>query len=85
MVCVHCGLRASYFALERHDNSNEISPHLNLYGIDAEGNEVLFTKDHIIPVSKGGKDVLSNLQVLCIVCNMRKGDSTNTHTTKVST
>lgn len=29
--------------------------------------------DHIVPVSKGGKSVPSNLQVLCSKCNGRKG------------
>lgn len=30
--------------------------------------------DHIQPVSKGGKTIVSNLQVLCITCNRRKSN-----------
>lgn len=51
--------------------------HLNLYGVrPGTGNEVLMTKDHIFPKSKGGAGGLSNLQTMCEKCNRRKGDAT---------
>lgn len=33
--------------------------------------------DHIIPISKGGKTVRSNLQVLCYKCNLSKSNKTD--------
>ena len=32
------------------------------------------TKDHIIPKSKGGKDILDNFQTMCFECNTKKGN-----------
>lgn len=36
------------------------------------------TKDHIVPVSRGGRNDAANLQVLCRPCNSRKHDRLTT-------
>lgn len=42
------------------------------------------TVDHVIPVSKGGKTVLSNLQLLHRDCNLRKADQLPTSKKKTA-
>jgi ATP adenylyltransferase len=39
--------------------------------------------DHIIPRSKGGKDVLSNFQALCYTCNAQKSNKDDTDFRKI--
>jgi 5-methylcytosine-specific restriction endonuclease McrA len=73
--CVCCGIEGKYFAKER-DRKSDVY-HLNLYAIDENGEEVLMTKDHIIPRSKGGKDNISNYQTMCERCNEAKGNNLN--------
>lgn len=75
-VCKKCGLVGTFFGLEQQAyTDNKDRYHFNLYGIDKDGNEVMFTKDHILPKSKGGKNILNNLQTMCVVCNNKKGNS----------
>jgi 5-methylcytosine-specific restriction endonuclease McrA len=76
--CVQCGIEGQYFALERdssRDAKTKYCYHFNLYAVNAEGVEVLMTKDHILPVSRGGKDGLHNLQPMCLHCNNQKGNT----------
>jgi 5-methylcytosine-specific restriction endonuclease McrA len=72
-TCCKCGLEATFMASERDYCSESNNYHLNLYGI-RDGLEILFTKDHILPKSKGGKNNLLNYQTMCVTCNLEKGN-----------
>ncbi len=82
LSCVECGLKGCFLALEKSlydDGGDEQEKegrgyHLNLYALNELGQEVLMTKDHIYPRSKGGIDHISNLQTMCVKCNERKAD-----------
>jgi hypothetical protein len=71
--CAGCGLKPRFFAVEKTMGEND-KYHLNLYGIDDTGDEVLMTVDHVIPKSKGGKNSMTNTQTMCYPCNARKKD-----------
>ena len=68
--CIRCGIKGKYFALEKDRSQKTKRWHFNLYALDAQGNEVLMTKDHIFP---NGNDNIGNLQPMCIHCNAHKG------------
>jgi hypothetical protein len=71
--CAKCGIEGKFFAKEK--NLGDKSYHLNLYAVDENGNEVLMTKDHIIPLSKGEDNDISNYQTMCERCNFAKGNN----------
>lgn len=85
IVCKHCGIVGTKAFIERNTRNDNPSkskgedyemPHINIYGERADGSLVLFTKDHIFPRSKGGKDSVDNYQTLCEKCNGNKRDKT---------
>lgn len=73
VTCAHCHLAATYFALERNGGGGANGRyHLNLWGTDADGEAVLFTHDHVIPLSRDGENNLENTQTMCSPCNAAK-------------
>jgi len=69
LTCVICGRIANKCFLELP--LRETVPHFNFYVVE-NGLETLFTKDHIIPKSKGGKNCQENYQPMCQKCNNKK-------------
>lgn len=69
--CAKCGLEAKFFALEKWADG---SYHLDLYGVDDAGDDVLMTIDHVHAKSKGGPDHLDNYAPLCKCCNELKSN-----------
>lgn len=80
IICKQCGIEGKYFVMEKIKGQDAY--HLNLYAVDSDGKEILMTKDHIIPVCKGGKDTLENLQTMCTVCNFMKGGKLDSNETR---
>jgi hypothetical protein len=71
LVCATCGIEGEYFVKEKGWGQKVY--HFNLYAV-VDGEEVLMTKDHIVPRSKGGKNNPSNYQTMCRDCNAEKKD-----------
>ena len=74
MTCVACGLAATFFSVDTFLRGNQGTPHLNLFGVNKHGHEVLFTHDHTVARALGGQDDLSNTTLMCSPCNNKKGN-----------
>lgn len=72
--CSCCGLQAQGWKLICSPDPIQLAKDiwtLNLFAM-INGELIQFTRDHIIPRSKGGDSKLSNLQTMCIDCNRLK-------------
>jgi hypothetical protein len=70
MCCVSCGLEANIFLVEKHRNDLQ-QQYINLYHLGERG-LVMFSVDHILPDSLGGRYSVSNFQTMCQPCNAKK-------------
>jgi 5-methylcytosine-specific restriction endonuclease McrA len=73
LKCVSCFRVGIIFLLQIQKTRRITSPktpHLNLYAADG----TMMTRDHIIPLSKGGGDGHDNSQTMCEDCNRLKGN-----------
>lgn len=77
--CPCCNTQASFFAIEKTyqkylaNPSSQKGYHINLYGVNKNNEEVLFTHDHTLARALGGADELHNTVTMCSPCNAHKG------------
>jgi hypothetical protein len=71
--CWDCGCVADRWVADGQSQRGTIPPVLNLYGM-RRGKLAMMTRDHIIPKSLGGKDVVENLRPGCDYCNSKRGN-----------
>ena len=68
LVCKHCGLIGTRLILRMTPNGQK---HWEVISDDL----IPLTVDHILPRSKGGKNIMENYQTLCVYCNQKKGNN----------
>lgn len=78
--CYICAKEATHFSADlfsnRPSNQRQIA-HMNMWGVDEDGEELLFTHDHVLARSLGGGDHLGNTKTCCTKCNNQKSFGEN--------
>lgn len=85
IVCWKCKCVADRWVATLGKNDNKSKPVLNLYAVRMHKTKkgaiipklVMMTRDHIIPKSHGGKDLVENLRPGCETCNGNRGNEMN--------
>ncbi len=69
MVCFNCGVEADRWIVRHQHNDRNKPPVLELFAYNKKKILVMMTRDHIIPKSWGGLDLVENLRCACEPCN----------------
>lgn len=67
--CCFCGAEATKAFITEQQGKFGVK-----FFTEKNGELILFTKDHKIPKSKGGRNSFNNYQTCCEICNRLKGD-----------
>lgn len=62
-ICPDCGIKMRFDVYERNQTRN-----------GGKLSDDTLTIDHIIPVSRGGKNTIDNFRLTCLKCNSKRGD-----------
>lgn len=74
LSCVRCGIKGTHVVSYRQRGEPVGVKHRDLFSEQSNGTFVLMTKDHILPVSRGGNNKTANMQLMCGRCNSVKGN-----------
>lgn len=76
--CYYCNLEANFFMIRQNRHNDKFTYSLNLFAekiFNGKKRLVIFTQDHIVPISKGGsRKNINNLVTSCSPCNVKKGN-----------
>lgn len=74
LVCIKCGAVASCVLEYRQKGEPEGTRHVDIFAESPTRGLVMLTVDHILPVSWGGNNSVTNKQIMCHICNNKKAN-----------
>lgn len=75
MVCFKCGVIADRWIMRHQHNDRNKPPTLELFAYTKKSRLVMMTRDHIVPKSWGGLDIVQNLRCACETCNRERSNT----------
>ncbi len=66
-ACKGCGTEATHVVVYTRESENHEHTHANIFS-----GRTMLTIDHILPRALGGRDAITNLQIMCFPCNKNK-------------